>query len=73
MESTFKEKPRGMMEILSPFINEFSQLALIDFLAITHHRSLVHSMCTISLSAGLLLSACKLVKRMVPCNSFGWK
>lgn len=72
MGSTFKEKPRGMMEILSPFINEFSQWALVDFLAIptTLIAALnVHNL----IECRLALECWQLVKCMVPCNSFGWK
>ncbi len=73
MGSTFKEKPRGMMEILSPFINEFSQLALVvDFLAIP--TTLIGALNVHNLiECRLTLECWQQVKCMVPCNSFAWK
>jgi hypothetical protein len=68
-----KRSQEGMMEILSPFINEFSQLALVDFLAIptTLIGALnVHNLIEWRLT---LLECWQLVKCMVPCNSFAWK
>lgn len=68
-----KRSQEGMMEILSPFINESSQLALVDFLAIptTLIGALnVHNLIECRLT---LLECSQLVKCMVPCNSFGWK
>jgi hypothetical protein len=69
MGSTFKEKPRGMMESLSPFINEFSQLALVDILAIP--TTLIGALNVHNLiECRLTLECWQLVKCiMVPCMS----